>query len=463
MGIAFIAQGIFKHMIAGFKTYQVWLRRALILALSVWAVLSLANGGARTLGLDGGWDLHVYWYHNHFILDGVDPYQAFFDSTPLDYPVTYWVGAPWTDGDIHMRFPVDTQLSMPALTAPLLLVMTPLSLLSWEWVQVVWLAIQLAGGVLTVWVALRLLEHTGIRFQGHNRLLFALAFLGLFTTRIVLRSGQTTFFVLSLMLLAVLLAEEDRAWWGGVALGIALSKYSVAAPVVLYMLYRRKLKTLVGAALVQVAGALLLAAIAGVSPLQIIADYLRVVFSISGQVGIYIAGQLMEASPELAGLMSALFSLIVVGVFAWLWSMQGGRPSGTVCHAHVYMLGVLLLWSLLGTYHRQYDMVMAIVPLALLFGVGHENAVTPPRLGMRVQWALRIAFWGTWALLSLPASQVAARLLPAHLSYLVDDMFLDAQTYALLALLVVMVLLARRVLEQRRQVVVGLPQPAAAD
>jgi hypothetical protein len=74
-------------------------------------------------------------------------------------------------------------------------------------------------------------------------LVICFAFYGFVGTRVSVGTGQTTLFVFALMLGALLTMSKN--WFAsGIMLGFALSKYSVALPVFLFMLYEQKYRAI---------------------------------------------------------------------------------------------------------------------------------------------------------------------------------------------------------------------------
>ncbi|NKQ36716.1 MAG: hypothetical protein HF973_14020 [Chloroflexi bacterium] len=83
----------------------------------------------------GSADFHSYWFSGHFLRQGTDPYQAFFDRRVPSVPVHY------VDGLTTEQAPVaQPGLAItPANTAPITLLLSLFSWLSWPSAKLLWL------------------------------------------------------------------------------------------------------------------------------------------------------------------------------------------------------------------------------------------------------------------------------------------------------------------------------------
>ena len=80
------------------------------------------------------------------------------------------------------------------------------------------------------------------------------------------------------MMIALLFS--DRLWVvAGLALGLALSKYSLSLPIFLFLLYKRNFKVLLMAVATQLAGILGMAALSGGTPVRIIQENIMLKFA----------------------------------------------------------------------------------------------------------------------------------------------------------------------------------------
>src|SRR5215470_16620998 len=126
-----------------------WMAAALVVLLIIAArsiFLAIEHG---LFAPWGGGDFHAYWYYGHFVRRGVSPYHAFFtDPTAIAGPVRYLDGV-----TVQHLTP---QLSMmPANTAPMLLLLSVFSWLSWPLAKALWLGCNLLVAAAVPWLAIR--------------------------------------------------------------------------------------------------------------------------------------------------------------------------------------------------------------------------------------------------------------------------------------------------------------------
>ena len=295
-------------------------------------------------------DFFSYWRSGQLVWQGIDPYQvALADQVPGIAPVP---------GE---KVPSDWR-AMPANTAPLLLLLAPLSRLPWEPASAVWMAINLCLIVLDGALVVRL-------FNGNLRSwrapIIMLAFALLIATRETVEYGQTTLFVFASMLLAMLAGEQHRVV-GGLWLGLALSKISLAFPAALFFLYKRWFRGLTIGILVQVAGLALIAVIGETNLIAVGLAY----------IGIFLFHTDLPGYHLTAGLLQNVGSLAVpivltgsIGLWAVVAIWYRSRRSIIEPHrstAAVTLFIIIMQWNLLTFYHRRYDNAVNILFLALV-------------------------------------------------------------------------------------------------
>jgi hypothetical protein len=256
--------------------------------------------------------------------------------------------------------------------------------------------------LILVFLCFRLVEHClpfpAASLDRPTKVLIFLLFFDLSPTRIAVENGQTTLFVFALMLLAVLLA--DRSWLlAGLLLGLALSKFSVSLPVMLFLLFRRKYRLLIVAALIQFLGFASLALISGKSILIVMYEYLELFISLNDQQGIHLAELIPGTSLDM------VFSgLMTIGVFASLHFWLVRRWLFTLVDDAIlnfHLITILMIWTLLGAYHRLYDALTLLLLIVLVFKSLHRADVW--NLTMQFKTALVGLFGVSLALLIFPA------------------------------------------------------------
>lgn len=160
--------------------------------------------------------------------------------------------------------------------------------------------------------------------------------------------GQHTLFSFCFFLLAVYLSEKKL---GGIPSALALSvsyfKYTLTAPLAVYFIYKRKYKEFTASILIHV----LLTAVSSIYLRESFTDMLikplKVSSALASEGGLDF-GALFNGSPVafvLAGLVMILMIYIAVKM-----------PEG--CDG--MMISILILWSLIITYHRTYDFFVLV-------------------------------------------------------------------------------------------------------
>lgn len=389
--------------------------------LGVWAALSLGRMLAANLRADGSPDGHIFWYSGHFIRQGVDPYRAFLERRAPDLPVQYLDGVVATT-------PVLMPGSVPAQahTAPLVLLLSPLALVSWPTAKLIWLGVNVALLAAVPVLCARLIPGA----PGGLRLALVLLFPGLAAVRYAVSNGQTTLLVLALMLAAVIWAER-RPWLAGIALGLALSKYSLALPTLILLGLERRGRALLAASAVQALGVLALWAVSGSAPSRVLSEYAAMMLYHTGLGEINLAALLPQGSTAAVPLALAFSAAAAAGV-VWAWRLaarRGADPAWVRLHA----FSALCLWSLLAVYHRNYDAAAYLVFAALAWGGLAAEGTW--RISARGRAALTMAAACLTLLMMLPAGSVVRALLPEALGPVWVGLATRLSTFVLLAAL----------------------------
>jgi hypothetical protein len=319
---------------------------------------------AETQKPRGGLDFHPFWYAGHFILQGQDPYEAYFTDRQLALPVRY------LDGVIINEYPVaQEQLSpTPANTPVMLLLLSLFSHFSWNVAKWMFVVVNLTAMLLAAWIALRQLPFAGIQLDRFDELLLLLIFFDFSATRIAIENGQTTLLVFLMMLLAIVLAR--RSWpLAGLALGIALSKYSLALAVFVFLLYKKNFRILLLAIAVQILGILVLAAIGGNSPVTVVQENIQIFSEIFSEPGIHLADftRNFTKNPVSMQIPVIIMTGLVFGLlFLWLRKYRAATSSQQdILDFHI--MTIFFIWTLLVGYHRQYDTLVLILFVILIF------------------------------------------------------------------------------------------------
>ena len=309
----------------------------------------------------GGGDFHAYWYYGHFVRQGVSPYHAVLTGTDIALPVTY------LDGVTAQQVPAQLSM-MPANTAPMMLLLSLFSWLSWPVAKAAWLGCNVLFALTVPWLAIRILPDDS-RLSAASRAAICLIFYGLYSTRVTLEMGQTTIVVLLLMLASIRLA--DRRWLlSGLCLGIALSKYSLAFPAFVLLVGARRGKVVLTSLAVQAAG-MLGVSLLGSGRLSETAEFYRGVLRVhAGQQGMHVLAQLpVGIVSNLAVGICTIAIVVLLGIWAWRqgW-MRNAVDLRTPAALHLFNLVGLL--TLLAIYHRGYDAAFVVVTFALALWEG---------------------------------------------------------------------------------------------
>ena len=320
----------------------------LIAVLFARALLASARTVPLTLENTGSYDLHSYWYFGHFLRQGENPYQAFVEQPLLTLPIHY------LDGRTVTAEPVmQPNLAVhPANTAPMMLLLSGLSWFSWPVAKAIWLVCNVVFAAAIPWMILALLPPS-LRLPRTGQWLVAGLFYLLKAPRLLTVVGQTSLFVLFLMLAAILVRK--RSWLlSGVLLGVAVSKYSLALPAALWLLIDRRYLVLVTALAVQVAGLFLISSLGSYTPFETVAVYVKLMLVHVGAEGIHIAYMFAPQYHMLANLLVAGGSLILLWQLCrWWWRTRPVEDADALP-----FLTVVSLWTLLAAYHRSYDVVL---------------------------------------------------------------------------------------------------------
>lgn len=307
-------------------------------------------------------DLNCYWNSGLYVRLRMNPYSAYLNKTPLPTEI------PFIDGSLVDLDAVQDILMHPGLpgnTAPFVLFFTLFSFVPLRIAAVLWAIANFLISLMIPILILKIFETFGYTVEKHFYFFAVSVFLALnMTFRGIIGNGQTTTFILLFMLLSILFAREDRDVWAGISLGIALSKYNVAIPVVVYFLYKREWRILILSGVFQFAWLAALAAITQVSPFEILLNYLEIArfHATSGYVhGVNLGAYLPK------NLYFAVGSFVFVSLlFVWIGRKNSQRitnPAEVSASGEITFLSLTFLWTLLGLYHLGYDTVLAIFPI----------------------------------------------------------------------------------------------------
>lgn len=341
-----------------------WLLMGLILGLTLYASVSFFRIVTNSLDSSGGTDFYTYWHVNHFLRQGDDPYQAYIEGARVQLPVRY------LDGHVAASYPlVQANLgAMPGNSPPMLFMLLPFSYLSWTTAKVIWMVLNIGVVLAIPWLVFRLFP---VKLDLFLCVIAALVFYGMPGTRAVVVTGQTGILVFFLVLLTLALVRKKRRLLAGLAVGLALSKFSIAIPLFLFLLYKRNWAAAAVGVVVQAFAFLAVALLRPGSPHEVFIDYASIAAAHASLPGIHLMGLLSAAADTtttMALLVAVSFSLAVF--VSTKLAIPGVVTPGPLSDIRDYALfAVLCLWGLLVAYHRGYDIALALPALALLLHV----------------------------------------------------------------------------------------------
>jgi hypothetical protein len=409
----------------------------LLLILGLWSVISLLRIIQFTLSTEGANDLYVYWFAGHFVREAQDPYLAFLtDQTPT-LPIHY---LDKTVTDLKEVI-VPGWVPAPALTFPLIAILSLFAFLSWSSVKLVWLGFNLIFILIIPPLALRILSSKE-RWGIWTVVPFTMVFIGLTSTRYAASSGQMTFLVVLLSLSSIHLSRRQPLL-AGLLLGFALSKYSLSIGFFLYLLFFERNKRIILAAIaVQATGLLVLSTMSGTSMLGVILENISMLIQHSRLEGIHLASLFPQRPWDFQ---VAIFLSVAVAIPLYLWyrrnkeNIIAGRLSDI---QRQHLLVILSLWSLLVGYHRAYDVVVYVLFLSL--GLLMYRSPESWDLSQRSRNTLLIFIGLSAIVFMLPAGSLIRDLLPSYIGNVWTLLSVRATTLILLTALPITIFLIFR-------------------
>lgn len=350
----------------------------------------------NSLGMKySGIDFHGYWYAGHFIRQGVNSYAAILNNPNPNYwdPRIPGSGDPnrkiddeyslklpikYLDGYTVREYPVaQTLIVVPAVTAPLNLLIGLLSWFSWPVAREIWLVLNLIVALMIPWLAIRLTTRH-LEMNLIDKLIFALVFYNFYGLRQSLVVGQQTLICLFLIILALL--NKDKWLIAGVLLGIGISKYSVGLPVFLYFLLQRKYRVALMSLVIQVGMILLLAPLKWGSPINTVVAYLKIVAVNYSQNGVHLLARFSEQWIQIALFLAILCATVfLITLQYFYYKIMDLEGKGAVLND----LNLITLAIFLITYHRVHDMpfmvfflLLATVVLSEIHNIGLSKLQT---------------------------------------------------------------------------------------
>ncbi|MCQ2389225.1 MAG: glycosyltransferase [Kiritimatiellae bacterium] len=177
--------------------------------------------------------------------------------------------------------------------------------------------------------------------------------------RILIGNGQHLMFSLAFFVAALWADEKGRSWLSGALLAIAMFKYTTTAPLAFVFIARRSWMPMFICGAIHVALSIVAGCAVGESPIALISQALKVGSGLTGQGGADVASLARSF-----GLVDPVSSFALAGYVAY----------GCLCVAiacfgatdWLLKLATLAVVSNVACYHRCYDFVTLLFPLAVV-------------------------------------------------------------------------------------------------
>lgn len=373
------------------------IRSVLLLFFLFLATGSLIYIPIRVLSPSGSIDFHSYWYAGIFLRQGQNPFQAYLSGLDPSLPITF----------IDKPEPFFTSVAQPGLarvpanTAPIVWTLSIFSWLSWPAAKAIWLIFNLA--LIPVAFQLSITFTPKPAFDRWDYLILFSAFIALFGVRNTIGNGQTSLLVYVLMLFALLWIDKKPAL-AGFALGVALSKYSIALPVLIFFIIRKKTLPILTAFIVQIAAAQTLAWHTGSSLWSILLTNFQIAQEHTAYPGIH----LTAAFPHPIGeFLLLVFSVMLCRIpLRWILLRKTQREKFTADilatgETQFILYHILVLFVLISVYHRNYDTFIVFPLLIWLYGKTKKSVSQTKYLR---EWQLPGFLVFCFSVLVIPAS-----------------------------------------------------------
>jgi len=379
----------------GRPTTTALLLAAAILLPGLQAIRHLSNANAN---FQVGMDFRLTYAAAAAWSRGLDPYD---DSTLK----SVWL----TSGMAHATPPGLPQTpNVYPLTVAVLL--WPLTLVSYPTALAIWLAINAACVALMLCLLIRAGPSSDAQPIASVALVAAVLLFVSFPLRYGLLFGNLAVWTTTLMVGALCL--RDRPALAGVLLGLSLVKYSLSAPLAVYLFVTGRRKA-VGVALLVQCVMVLAASIGYGSPDP--TDWFRPMLAAAksslapgginhfGDLGhtalhLELASLLYRLQPELTAWRHVAVGLLLGGLIFAL--VRYRRHASTSCDDlpigldHVAVIAV----TLLAFYHRTYDLIAVLLPLLWWLAATHQTPISTTRR----------CLWAAVLLAVLPAATMAS-------------------------------------------------------
>lgn len=260
----------------------------------------------------------------------------------------------WAEGNYNRTLRLNVY---PPATVVLL---SPLSVLSFDTLTVGWFIMNLVLTGLSVYLAIKLFGPQWPWWDKYFLLFFLMSWAPF---RVTLRNGQLTMLIIALLLGSLLALRRHQPLLSGALLGLALCKYTLTFPFLFYFVWQQQWKVVLSAASLQATLTGVYAYRLGINLIEVVTGYLSFItqfslsFSATADFNSLLLG-LTGGHKPLAILLGLAAALVT---FVSLILVFRRRPEAE--NAHLALLSLFALWSV---YHRTYDFMLCMIPVAVL-------------------------------------------------------------------------------------------------
>ncbi|MBN1120914.1 MAG: DUF2029 domain-containing protein [Anaerolineae bacterium] len=308
------------------------------------------------------YDFEVFHVATRLLHDGENPYRAWGENPDLLAEYKQPAGPL---NDVYIE-------NLPLYNLPLFpVVLYPLSGLTHDNAETVWFVLQIVMAAAIPVIVMHTFDD-----RPNPLLIAALALLLLawLPTRFTLKVNQAALFAIVFAVLALYFDRKDRPVWAGVCLGLALTKYTLTGPLIVYFIVFRRFKTVIWAFLTNLAGLLVFSLMAHKSMFAVVASYVNMVSaatfgnSFPGAASLDGWLQLLGVESRTAAMVGLLLGIAAgVGLILprfWRDLFNRGRsdPPGVGLLRQDILFLLLSAMGLFFLYHRGYDF-----PILILF------------------------------------------------------------------------------------------------
>jgi hypothetical protein len=196
---------------------------------------------------------------------------------------------------------------------------------------------------------------------------FALLVVSLAPFRVTLRVGQMSLIITALILGTLLAQTRKKRFLAGVLLGFSLCKFTLSFPFFLYFLWKKDWKIVTAALSLMMLLTQLYALRLQLSPIKVVSDYVTAMSKLSiANTSVFVGST--EIKPLLTWLTGEdyIWSNILWGMLLTAAVIIMAFVFTRTPHAKQAHFAILSLFALWAVYHRSYDSMLYLIPVALL-------------------------------------------------------------------------------------------------